>query len=120
MNRREFNRLAGIALATPQAMRAADAIRFDASTKSWFLANRYFERQLTFDPARGLITQHFIDRRTGHDWAARQSRWGSEIFLIVDDDVFYGVSPAERFHYVDHEISRNLLRVRLDLMAQKL
>src|SRR5437660_3720353 len=110
MNRRAFNLLAAMALAAPRTLRAA-AVRFDSSKKTWLISNRFFERELAFDAARGLITRRFLDRRTGHDWTARQSRWGSEIFLIVDDDVLYGASPAARFHFVDQDISGNLLRI---------
>jgi hypothetical protein len=121
MNRREFNRLVTVALAAPGALRTtAAAVRFNPSTKTWLLSNRFFEREVTFDEVRGLITRRFVHRPTGRDWAANQTRWGSEIFLIIEEDVLYGASPANRFQYLDHEVSDNLLRIHLALLPQKL
>jgi alpha-galactosidase len=121
MNRREFNLLASTALLAPHSLAApAAAVRFEYLKKTWILSNDFYERELVFDESRGLITRRFVDRHTGRDWTANQTHWGSEIFLIIDDEVFYGASPANRFRYVDHQISDNLLRIRLQLSPQQL
>lgn len=121
MNRRDFLVSSASMLLPPAVLLGSAAtIRFEGSTKTWVLSNGHIERELVFDPARGLITRRYVDKRSGRDWAASQSRWGSETFLIIDDDVIYGASPADRFRYLDHEIAGNLLRIRLQLRPQKL
>jgi len=121
MDRRDFNRLVAAMLAAPKSfLVAASSIRFDASTRTWLIGNSYFEREITFDAARGLITRRFVDKNTGRNWIASRTRWGADTFLIIDDDVLYGASPSDRFHYLDHEIEGNLLRIRLQLQPQRL
>ena len=63
MNRREFNLLAGVVALSGRRVLSAAAIHFEASTKTWVLSNGFFERELVFEPVRGLFTKRFLDKR---------------------------------------------------------
>lgn len=120
MHRRDFLRSSACFLTSLAGGAEPGLVHLNATTKSWLLANALVKREIAFDSVLGLRSRRFVDKRSGYDWISPRSRGGSEIFLIVEDDVLYGASPADRFHYIDHEILENTLRIRLQLAPRKL
>jgi alpha-galactosidase len=122
MNRRDFGRTIAAGLVGGNAVAAAGKpyIRFDRGALSWTVGNDFFEREVAYDAQRGLIGRKFLDKASGKNWMAQQTRWGTDTYVILDHDFFYGAGPGERFQYVDHRQDATELRVRFRIVPQRL
>lgn len=122
MNRRDFHRIAGAGFASALLAQTSQKayVEFNAATQTWTLGNAFFEREMAFDPTRGLVLKRFVHRATGQNWMADQPRHGPDIYLIIEDEIFFGAAPGSRFQYVDHERRPDSLQIRLKLSPQNL
>lgn len=62
-------------------------VRAGAEGKSWTIGNDLVEREVRFDPARGLYTASWRHKPTGTDFMKRaqaEKRWGSEFSFVLD------------------------------------
>ncbi len=98
---------------------------FDSHKRSWTLSNSFMEREMSLDPRRGLVANRLVDRKAGKNWLTAPSEEGSDVYLMIGDDFFFGPSPQAGFEYVDQASGRDpdggtTLRIRFVLPSQKL